>query len=448
MKFSATLLAAMLTSSTVHGLLDLGVTSNLCGKQEGGVVFNMTKVEGTECSDGCSYKICMEVKKNKSLLDILKDPFNKLTHTCVKPDSVCQDGSHPGFLTLDVDAEVLGIDLTADLDVGSFSQCQIVKGGNIAEFLLGYDEGECGRSVLDVVVDAVDYVASCGTLDVATCVGLDGVGLGTECVWRLQAPECEEEKKEGGGGGDPHFSRWGQDRDTFHGECDLVLIHSEGFHEGAGLDLHARTTIHSFYSYIETAALRVGNHVMEFYRDHLYLNGVRLAAKDLPVSFLGGKYKYEIKNTHTTKDRQNYQVDLGDDSTIFFNFYKGFLTFKISGHKDDLKDSVGLLGDYETGDMVTRYGDVVNDFQEHAFEWQVQPDDGMLFREARSPQFPFELCRLPTAPRPGRRQLRGNNSKLFAEAEEACAHIEGGSFHLCVDDVMMTEDIGLASTYL
>ena len=41
--------------------------------------------------------------------------------------------------------------------------------------------------------------------------------------------------------GDPHIHRWNQERYSFQGECDLVLVHSDQFH-GDGLDLHLRTT--------------------------------------------------------------------------------------------------------------------------------------------------------------------------------------------------------------
>ena len=464
MKFSSISLAAILTSlPAVHGLLgldldlDLGldtsVTVDLCGKQKNGVHFTMTKMEGTECGGECYYKICLDVEKDTSLLDIALDPLNKLTHTCIKPDSICQDSTKSsGFLDVDVSAEILGLDLDLDLSLGLPTQCQIVKSGTIAEFLLGYDEGECGTSVLDVVEDALEFVASCGVLDVTSCVGLDGVGLGTECIWRVQAPMCGDDPKEGGGGGDPHFSRWGHERDTFHGECDLVLIHSDDFHEGVGLDLHARTTIHSYYSYIETAALRVGEHIMEFYKDHLYFDGYRFEPEDLPITF-GEKFKYTIRQAplddgKSEKHHKNYQVDLGDNSSILFRFYKEFLTFKILGHPGDLADAVGLLGTYESGEMLSRDGDrIAQDFQSHAFEWQVSPSDKMLFREAREPQLPYEMCRLPTAARPARRQLRGNDANLYGEAQKACAHVQGKSFDLCIDDIMTTNDLGLATAF-
>jgi hypothetical protein len=82
-------------------------------------------------------------------------------------------------------------------------------------------------------------------------------------------------------------------------------------------------------------------------------------------------------------------------------------------------------------------------FEEHAFEWQVTPDDVQLFLEARQPQLPFEQCRMPTAARPARRHLR-SDTILLKQAEEACSKVHPSDFQLCVDDVMMTGDIGLA----
>ena len=54
---------------------------------------------------------------------------------------------------------------------------------------------------------------------------------------------CGNKAIDAGAGGDPHFARWGQAHDSFHGECDLVMVHSKNFHDGAGFDLHAHTTI-------------------------------------------------------------------------------------------------------------------------------------------------------------------------------------------------------------
>ena len=47
------------------------------------------------------------------------------------------------------------------------------------------------------------------------------------------------------------------------GGCDLVLLHAPNFGHGLGLDIHIRTKIDSWWSYIETAVLRIGDHTLE-----------------------------------------------------------------------------------------------------------------------------------------------------------------------------------------
>lgn len=85
------------------------------------------------------------------------------------------------------------------------------------------------------------------------------------------------------------------------------------------------------------------------------------------------------------------------------------------------------------------------------FEWQVIPQEDFahgeasLFLQARSPQLPFEMCSMPTAPRPARRVLRGQDKQLAAAAEMACA--AASSVQLCVDDVVLTGDVGLATLW-
>ena len=227
------------------------------------------------------------------------------------------------------------------------------------------------------------------------------------------------------------------------------MIHSDSFHNGAGLDLHCRTTIEQYFSYMETAALRVGENVLEFYNDHFLLNGVKLTPQDLPFTFGNDEYKYTVTNAEVDAGKnanfyQYYKVSLHEDSSILFKFYKQYLTINISGNSADFADSVGLLGDYHTGDMVARDGKVMSNFDAFGFEWQVSPEDAQLFSELRAPQLPFEMCRLPTAARPNRRALRGRSAELMAEAMEACAHVSGSDFDLCTDDVMTTGDVGMA----
>jgi len=254
---------------------------------------------------------------------------------------------------------------------------------------------------------------------------------------------------QGGGGGDPHFQRWGQEHDTFHGECDLVMVHSDEFHNGAGFDLHARTKIQDYFSYIETMAVKIGNDRVEFHNDHFYLNDVKYTPADLPLTF-GDKFSVEnapVEHGKNVNYYQYYKVDLHENSSVLFKFYKKFLTFEIDGHPADFADAVGLMGEFHTGEMIGRDGRVMENFDEYGFEWQVNPEDNIIFRDAtRSPQLPYEQCRMPTGARPSRRHLR-SNLVLVAQAQEACAHMSGKGLDLCVDDVLTTGDVGLATLW-
>ena len=247
------------------------------------------------------------------------------------------------------------------------------------------------------------------------------------------------------GGGDPHFARWGQKHDTFHGECDLVLAQNPSFHHGAGFSFHARTKIDSYFSFIETGALKIGSNTVQFYRDHFFLNDVRMTPADLPVVFTEGGFEYAITDVPSElQSHQNYAVNLNGVSSILVRFYKKFMTYKISADASDFEESMGLMGDFRTGNMVSREGQVMSNFEEFAFEWQVNPDvDGMIFQDAREPQLPYERCRMPTEARPNRRKLR--STALFEQAQSACAG--ASNVNLCVDDVLSTGDIGLATVW-
>lgn len=249
-----------------------------------------------------------------------------------------------------------------------------------------------------------------------------------------------------GAGGDPHFVRWAQaQRDSTRGECDLVLIQSKALHNGTGFALHARTTIDSFYSCIKSGAFRVGDHVVQLERNYIFLDGNKLVSEDLPVTF-GDGFQYTIKLVQNDKSVRLYEINMDGVATMRFKFYKHFLSITLPDFEhEEMSDAVGMLGEYGTGSMRGRFGQLLRSFDEFGFEWQVIPEiDGLLFQEARPPQSPHELCRMPTAARPDRRLLRAGKTALLNQAQEACRHQQGHNFDLCVDDVLMTGDIGLA----
>lgn len=281
-------------------------------------------------------------------------------------------------------------------------------------------------------------------------------------------------------GGDPHFLLWtAPHRITFHGECDLVLLRSESFDDGVGLQLHARTTIHSHFAYIESTAVKLGPNVLEIRRDSAILNGdvydftttdpipEPLVFHSAPPSVPYPSTVYRFVLEEVTAKKRIYRLDLITYchgklyySTLSFKFCGKFLTIRICGHVLDMGDAVGLLGRYFDGAMITResldfheiFAGSHFDFADFASLWQVDPSQGdpLLFEDARSPQLPFETCRVPTVPRPvmvRQRWLRGTEAGVTLEqAQEACRKVTESAvdLELCVDDIMTTGELDLA----
>lgn len=502
MKFTLATLASLVAYASAGGGNTGTGPMETCAEQQHCVEFTVEPVTSDFCGttdepSACYYNICMTFLDSPLCVKDL-DLGGTVSHTCLKSDNECHDANGFEFATK-VNSGEGGWSLGEN-----FQQCQKVAAGKTAEFMIKDGSTNMCASAADegASYQIGTYTATCTTLSVLIDNGIDYTGcegqtnggnMNRECIWRVDAPvTCNHQSVEteppepptdslptttttvadptteateaateatttteapkttpGGGGGDPHFQRWGREHDSFHGECDLVLVHSEQFHQGAGFDLHARTKIQDYFSYIDTAAMRVGDNVLEFHKDHFFLNGNMHTPADLPLTF-GGEFRYTIRNgvveAHKRAEYyQYYMVDLHEDSTILFKYYKKFLTIAVNGHEADFSDSVGLLGEYHTGAMIARDGSVVSDFEQYGFEWQVRPDDKVLFREAGGPQLPYERCRMPSAARPSRRGLR--QSAFAAEAQQACAHIQGKSFDLCVDDVITTGDVGLATLW-
>ena len=63
--------------------------------------------------------------------------------------------------------------------------------------------------------------------------------------------------------GDPHFKTWAGEFYDFHGVCDLVLIKNPEFKNGLGMHIHLRTTRTRMWSYVSSAAIRIGEDILE-----------------------------------------------------------------------------------------------------------------------------------------------------------------------------------------
>ena len=192
------------------------------------------------------------------------------------------------------------------------------------------------------------------------------------------------------------------------------------------------------YSYVETAALQIGDEIFEVasYGTHI-LNGVENAK--LPNT-VGG---FKVTHLRTKENGLTYEIDFGGDKILMRNFKK-FVAVEFELATPLFYDSVGLLGNFTTGLKMARDGvTVIEDPNEFGQEWQVHDDEPKLFASGdRPPQYPQERCILPELTADGRRMLRG--SKISTEAAEiACAHRKD-DFEDCVFDVLATEDLDMA----
>ena len=201
-----------------------------------------------------------------------------------------------------------------------------------------------------------------------------------------------------------------------------------------GLRLYIRTIRVKYFSYIERVALQIGSDVLEFANDvdNYLLNGVVPTGKKVTMA------GFEVRTY-----RRAVSVRLNESAKAKIDFYvkdNGMPYFNVdAGGTDMLEGSVGLLGDWETGQFIARDGmTVLKEPEAHALEWQVRDTEPMLFQSIRAPQYPA-TC-LPPQKMLGKRL---GDSHMQAQAEKVCA-AQNGNFDNCVFDVMATRSISAA----
>lgn len=230
-----------------------------------------------------------------------------------------------------------------------------------------------------------------------------------------------------------------------------MLVKDPEFADGLGLEIQIRTKLVRFWSYIKTAAIRIGDDILE-----VEGNGDKLS----PVNnyWVNLEYQGELKTfggfpiTFWAYKRA-YEIDLSSKypgQKIVIQYFKEFVSvdFK-NGTKEAFGNTVGLLGDFKTGQTFARDGStVLDDFSELGNEWQVLPFENMLFHDVEQPQFP-KRCIEPENPRGERRRRRlGEETVSEDEAEKACASIQDPRDRKdCIYDILATQDLEMVGAY-
>jgi len=248
--------------------------------------------------------------------------------------------------------------------------------------------------------------------------------------------------------GDPHVVTFGGQKFDFHAACDLVLLDNPNFRNGTGMTVHIRTKLHTWWSFVQAASIRIGDDVLEVMGgDHDYtfwVNGVEGATTESTLLFsqLGLKVQFKPVNSH----QLHVRVDLSDGDAIALQTYKHFVRVDIkANHAANYIGSSGLMGSFPSGTWFARDNNtVLQEANKFGAEWQVKNDEPKLFRRAIAPQHPA-TCHFPSAKESKRRRLQ--ESSISKEtAERACAGA-ASNFVDCVSDVLATNDETIAGAY-
>ena len=194
------------------------------------------------------------------------------------------------------------------------------------------------------------------------------------------------------------------------------------------------------YSYISSAAVKIGEDVLEVagWGDY-FVGGVGSAS--LPTQ-LG---PFEV--THQAKSSKDhiFRVQISAVEALLIKTFKDLVSIHIEGASfSRFGSGVGLLGNFSNGVLVGRDGvtNMERDVKAFGQEWQVRDTEPMLFTIPRKPQYPTK-CILPDDDTTvsGRRL---GETLAQENAEKACAHFSGDSHSVCVFDVLATGDQELA----
>jgi len=253
-----------------------------------------------------------------------------------------------------------------------------------------------------------------------------------------------------GSKGDPHFKTWKNEHFEYHGQCDIVLAKDPNFANGLGLDVHIRTKLIRFWSYIQSAVIRIGSDVLEIQGKpgrleadvHYWIN----------YEYQGELEEFSGFPVTVVPLRTRIDIDLSSvypGQKISLSAFKEFVKISFgNASKEAFGNTVGILGNFTTGETLSRDGvTVLNDFTDLGEEWQVTPADTHLFRLSSFPQFP-EPCIEPDDPRGDRMRRLGESSITEEQAEAACAGLKDELDRKdCVYDILATQDMDMAGAY-
>ena len=241
---------------------------------------------------------------------------------------------------------------------------------------------------------------------------------------------------------------------VFTGECDLVFLSNPAYNNGQGMRIHLRTKQVRWWSYVESAAIQIGNETLEVRgglgSSDYWINGKKgpknIDSGVLDQSIAGHKIRYRVLSDITFQYKIFLNGKSGSEAeAVVLRSVKDWMKIDLQHHsKKNFGTSTGILGDYETGEKLGRDGiTTVASPDAFGLEWQVRSDEPMLFHDVEGPQYPVQ-CKMPTV---SQRRRLGEQIIGKEVARKACAHVDAGNWKDCIFDVMASGDPDMAAVY-
>lgn len=253
--------------------------------------------------------------------------------------------------------------------------------------------------------------------------------------------------------GDPHFKTHGGEMYDFHGGCDLVLLDNPDFKDGLGMLVHIRTKIETWWSYVESSVVRIGDdETIEISDRGILVNGAIVEPeqnKPILTKFAGLQVRY-------IKIGDNYEahIYLSGNEKLLMKTFKGFVKVQIAAQgSEHYRGSHGLLGNFPDGTRVGRDGvTLIEDVNAFGQEWQIREDEPKLFS---SYNFDWvvpagQKCAMPdsSAATALLRNRRLADGMSMEQVQKACSHLESADDRkACEFDVIATQDESMASVW-
>lgn len=243
-----------------------------------------------------------------------------------------------------------------------------------------------------------------------------------------------------------------------------MLVENPGFAGGLGLQIHIRTKIETWWSYIESAVIQIGDQVFELKGGpdgegpHYWVNGLpgneavesdenlKALEKEMTVHLEGFKIHYK----KVSSKQHKFRIDLNNQGdAISMQTYKDWVAVNVKANKaENFVGAKGLMGAFPSGSMVGR-NDVIIADDTDAFgkEWQVLESEPKLFHSIEGVQHPME-CAMPEKLDVSTKQRRLGESMITEEdAATACARVGEEDRDACIFDVLATNDKDFAGSY-